>query len=99
MSFTVADGTDRQSSRRSIPVDWEHLARAVAHPLRISILEVLGIEGGRVMSPTDLSHELQVYLSKLDYHVDRLHKAGLIELVRTRPARGATEHFYRLAPR
>jgi hypothetical protein len=39
------------------------------------------------------------YLAKLDYHVERLDEAGLIELVWTRPARGATEHFYRLAPR
>jgi len=51
------------------------------------------------MSPNELSFELQVYLAKLDYHVDQLHQAGLIELVRTEPRRGATEHFYRRAPR
>lgn len=83
----------------SIPVDWEALARSTAHPLRISILEVMGLNGGRVMSPNELSFELQVYLAKLDYHVDQLDQAGLIELVRTEPRRGATEHFYRRAPR
>jgi DNA-binding transcriptional ArsR family regulator len=81
---------------RSIPVNWERLARATAHPLRVSILEILGIDGGRVMSPSDLSRELQIPLSNTNYHVTELAKSGLIELVRERQVRGATEHFYRL---
>jgi len=80
----------------SIPVDWERLARATAHPLRVSILEILGLDGGRVLSPSDLSHELQIPLSNTNYHVTELAKSGLIELVRERQVRGATEHFYRL---
>jgi DNA-binding transcriptional ArsR family regulator len=83
-------------SRGSIPVNWERLARATAHPLRISILEILGIDGGRVLSPSDLSRELQIPLSNTNYHVTELAKSGLIELVRERQVRGATEHFYRL---
>jgi DNA-binding transcriptional ArsR family regulator len=80
----------------SIPVNWERLARATAHPLRVSILEILGIDGGRVLSPSDLSRELQIPLSNTNYHVTELAKSGLIELVRERQVRGATEHFYRL---
>jgi DNA-binding transcriptional ArsR family regulator len=80
----------------SLPVNWEHLARATAHPLRVSILEILGIDGGRVLSPSDLSRELQIPLSNTNYHVTELAKSGLIELVRERQVRGATEHFYRL---
>jgi DNA-binding transcriptional ArsR family regulator len=80
----------------SVPVNWEHLARATAHPLRVSILEILGIDGGRVLSPSDLSRELQIPLSNTNYHVTELAKSGLIELVRERQVRGATEHFYRL---
>jgi DNA-binding transcriptional ArsR family regulator len=83
-------------ARPSIPVNWERLARATAHPLRVSILEILGIDGGRVLSPSDLSRELQIPLSNTNYHVTELAKAGLIELVRERQVRGATEHFYRL---
>jgi DNA-binding transcriptional ArsR family regulator len=83
-------------SMKSIPVDWEKLARATAHPLRVSILEILGIDGGRVLSPSDLSRELQIPLSNTNYHVTELAKANLIELVRERQVRGATEHFYRL---
>jgi DNA-binding transcriptional ArsR family regulator len=83
-------------SGESIPVNWERLARATAHPLRVSILEILGIDGGRVLSPSDLSHELQIPLSNTNYHVTELAKAGLIVLVRQRAVRGATEHFYTL---
>jgi DNA-binding transcriptional ArsR family regulator len=92
------NGTASQENgqRSSLPVNWERLARATAHPLRVSILEILGIDGGRVLSPNDLSHELQIPLSNTNYHVTELAKAGLIELVRERQVRGATEHFYRL---
>ena len=85
-----------QGAGDSVPVNWERLARATAHPLRVSILEILGIDGGRVLSPSDLSHELQIPLSNTNYHVTELAKAGLIDLVRERQVRGATEHFYRL---
>ncbi len=81
----------------SLPVDWEKLARATAHPVRISILEILGLDGGRTLSPSDLSHELQIPLSNTNYHVTELAKARLIELAGQRPVRGATEHFYRLS--
>ncbi len=80
----------------SVPVDWEQLARATAHPLRVSILEILGIDGGRTLSPSELCLELQIPLSNTNYHVTELHKAKLIELARERQVRGATEHFYRL---
>jgi predicted ArsR family transcriptional regulator len=80
----------------SLPLDWEHLARATAHPLRISILEILGMDGGRTLSPSDLCQELQIPLSNTNYHVTELAKAGLIEMVRQRQVRGATEHFYRI---
>jgi DNA-binding transcriptional ArsR family regulator len=85
-----------QPGSPSIPVNWERLARATAHPLRVSILEILGIDGGRVLSPSDLSRELQIPLSNTNYHVTELAKSELIELVRERQVRGATEHFYRL---
>ena len=85
-----------RSGHGSLTVDWEHLARATAHPLRVSILEILGIDGGRTLSPSDLSNELQIPLSNTNYHVTELAKAGSIDLVRERQVRGATEHFYRI---
>jgi DNA-binding transcriptional ArsR family regulator len=93
---TSSNGNGNGRSSQSIPVNWERLARATAHPLRVSILEILGIDGGRVLSPSELSMELQIPLSNTNYHVTELAKAGLIVLVRQRAVRGATEHFYTL---
>jgi len=81
-------------SHGSLPVDWEHLARSTAHPLRVSILEILGMDGGRTLSPSELSQELQIPLSNTNYHVTELAKSELISMVKQRQVRGATEHFY-----
>lgn len=78
-------------------MNWQRLARANTHPLRVSILEVLSMDGGRTLSPSDLSYELRTRLSNINYHVNELAKSGLIELTAERPVRGATEHFYRPA--
>jgi len=78
-------------------MDWQRLARANTHPLRISVMEVLAMDGGRTLSPSDLSYELRAPLSNVNYHVTELLKAGLIELTGERRVRGATEHFYREA--
>jgi predicted ArsR family transcriptional regulator len=77
-------------------VNWELLARANTHPLRVSILEVLGIDGGRTLSPKDLSVELQAPLSTVNYHVTELRNSNLVEVVDEKQVRGAIEHFYRL---
>jgi len=58
---------------------------------------VLAIDGGRTLSPSDLSYELRTPLSNVNYHVTELHRTGLVDLVGERPVRGATEHFYREA--
>jgi predicted ArsR family transcriptional regulator len=76
-------------------MNWQLLARANTHPLRISILEVLGMDEGRTLSPSDLSYELRTPLSNVNYHVTELRRTGLVELAGERPVRGATEHFYR----
>lgn len=95
-----SEGTSPTSSTTaagSIPVDWEALARASTHPLRISILEVLAMDGGRTLSPRDLAKELQVPLSNVSYHVRVLRRpSGFIALARRRPIHGSVEHFYRL---
>jgi len=67
-------------------------AKAVAHPLRVQILEALY---GEPRSPKALSQELGVRLSSVARHIVVLRDLGAIELTGTRPARGALEHFYR----
>lgn len=46
-------------------------------------------------SPVVLADKLKEPLGTVSYHVRTLYDLGLLELVRTRPRRGATEHFYR----
>jgi predicted transcriptional regulator len=84
-------------TKNGVSLDWQRLARANTHALRISILEVLTIDGGRTLSPKDLSIELQAPLSTVNYHVTELAKADLLELTGERQVRGAVEHFYRPA--
>jgi len=76
-------------------MNWERLARANTHPLRVSILEVLTIDGGRTLSPKMLSEELQAPLSTVNYHVTELRDSDLVEVIDERQVRGAVEHFYR----
>jgi predicted ArsR family transcriptional regulator len=77
-------------------VNWELLARANTHPLRVSILEVLSLDNGRTLSPKDLSLELRAPLSTVNYHVTELRNSGLVEIVDEQQVRGAIEHFYRM---
>ena len=67
-------------------------AAAVAHPLRARCLTILAEQ---VASPAELARHLGADVSNVGYHVSALAKAGLIEVVGTRPVRGALEHFYK----
>jgi DNA-binding transcriptional ArsR family regulator len=73
----------------------QRLVRALAHPLRIKILEILT---ERVASPNRISDDLETGLSHVAYHTRALDKCGCLELVDTAQRRGATEHFYKAAP-
>jgi hypothetical protein len=73
----------------------QRLVRALAHPLRIKILEILT---ERVASPNRISDDLATGLSHVAYHTRALDKCGCLELVDTAQRRGATEHFYKASP-
>jgi DNA-binding transcriptional ArsR family regulator len=69
------------------------LLRALRHPLRRRILREMA--GGDSVSPRGLSDRLRRPLSNVSYHVRVLAECRAITLVRTRPARGSVQHFYR----
>lgn len=81
-------------SDRPEPID-QRLVRALAHPLRVQILEVLSEQ---VASPNRLSEQLDASLSHVAYHTRALDKCGCLNLVETAQKRGATEHFYKATP-
>jgi hypothetical protein len=73
----------------------QRLVRALAHPLRIQILEVLT---ARVASPNLIAAELKIEVSHVAYHTRTLDRCGCLELVETAQRRGATEHYYKAKP-
>jgi DNA-binding transcriptional ArsR family regulator len=74
----------------------QELVRALSHPIRVSILEALQ---GRVASPSELSKEMSESLGVVSYHTNLLVECGCLELVHTKPRRGALEHFFSVTPR
>jgi DNA-binding transcriptional ArsR family regulator len=73
-------------------INDSRLVKALAHPLRVQILRVLQ---GRVASPSELAEELDARLGNVSYHMRVLERLEVIELVKTKPRRGAVEHYFR----
>lgn len=70
------------------------LAKALSNDVRVRALDLLA-KGPK--SPKEIAAELGLDVRGLAYHVRVLRKLGCIELVETRPRRGAVEHVYRTA--
>lgn len=68
------------------------VAAAVAHPVRHHCLTILT---ERNASPSQLAREIGVDTETANYHVQRLVRMGVVELVEERPVRGVVEHIYR----
>src|SRR6201994_1666711 len=77
------------------PID-QNLVRALAHPMRVQILEALQ---GRTASPTELARQFRESLGVVSYHANALLDVDCIVQVRTQPKRGTIEHFYTARPR
>lgn len=69
---------------------------AIEHPIRVRILTELGEQ--QLLSPLDLSSELELPLRRVTYHFRRLQLLGVIELARMTPRAGGEVLHYRLAP-
>ena len=73
---------------------------ALGHPTRLAALYAIRERGDS--SPVELAALVDPEsrrVTAVAYHVRRLVDAGLIELARTRPVRGALEHQYRVTER
>jgi DNA-binding transcriptional ArsR family regulator len=73
------------------------VAKALAHPTRMGILERMEQVGQT--SPSEAADGGTSSLPAVAYHMRELKAAGLIRATMTRPARGAVEHFYELTDR
>jgi DNA-binding transcriptional ArsR family regulator len=72
------------------------VAAIVAHPLRARCWIALS---ERVASPNELRTEFGASIGDVSYHVGVLERLGHVELVETKPRRGAIEHYYRAVDR
>ena len=93
--MAIADIQDVSDFNPRNPIDQD-LVRAIAHPLRVGILELMH---HRLLSPKLLAQALRVPLGNISYHVGVLEKSGAVHQVKTEPRRGATEHFFAITPR
>jgi predicted transcriptional regulator len=72
-----------------------HLFEALASPIRRGILREMDGEGQ--ISPKECADLMGVHLSVVSYHFRKLAVWDVVVLVDIKPARGAEQHFYRLA--
>lgn len=71
----------------------EQVGRALAHPLRLRILDLLASEDE--LSPARMAGVLGKPHDRVRYHVQVLLESGMLELRRTEPRQGTSENFYR----
>jgi DNA-binding transcriptional ArsR family regulator len=83
----------RTMEPRPVSID-QRLAKALSSSLRAKALNLIA-EG--VSSPKSIAEKLGADIRTVAYHVRVLKRLGCIELVETKPRRGAVEHIYRIA--
>ena len=81
-------------------LNWEAIARAESHPLRLAILELLLTsppDGDPGWSAKTAALALDTSLARASHHMRELRDRGWLVEVGTRRARGAVETFYTLS--
>lgn len=82
-----------------IQFDWAGLVPRFVHPLKVAIIEATLWIG----EPLSASQLARVFLDEFDlslvsYHLNRLAKAEVVELVRQEQVRGAIQSFFYFPP-
>lgn len=85
-----------EMKQKGRPFEQNDLVAAINHPLRVQLLAILTV---REASPSEIAKELGEELGVVNYHARKLEKLGMVEIVRERPVRGSTEHFYKATTR
>jgi DNA-binding transcriptional ArsR family regulator len=82
--------------REVLEIDRPEQLKALGHPLRLKVLQVLG-EASKPMTNRELAQRLNVDPGHLHFHVRMLNRAGLIELAqadgREKPYRPVAKHL------
>src|SRR4051794_32491478 len=70
------------------PIDWERLARAESHPVRIAIIDLLQRDGEQALSAREIAAKLQLPHRTVSHHVNDLLGSGLLISAGHRVTRG-----------
>lgn len=81
----------RESRTRTLSLTRPEQLKAMGHPVRTRILQILEVEPS---SAKELSTRLSMTHGKVGYHINVLADAGLIEIVEERPVRAVVEKVY-----
>lgn len=74
------------------------VAKALAHPLRVEMVRELR-GSAEPISPNGFHRSHDWPLGNVAYHLRALESAGVVEVVKTEPRRGAVEHYFALRGR
>lgn len=98
MSPRAPAGEARKSPRRTGAAKDRARAtqelRALAHPLRLRLLEEFA---GQARTTMQVAATMGEPPTRLYHHVNALERAGILKLARTRQVRGTTEKYYEVA--
>ena len=67
------------TSNEVFTIERAEQLKALGHPLRLRVLEMLGDDGGQCLTNRELAQKLDVDPGHLHFHVKMLLRAGLIE--------------------
>jgi DNA-binding transcriptional ArsR family regulator len=79
----VSAEAPKTARRDVLVVDRPEQLKALGHPLRLRVLEMLGTEEGEGLTNRELAQRLDVDPGHLHFHVRMLLRAGLIQLSET----------------
>jgi DNA-binding transcriptional ArsR family regulator len=93
----MSEAEPQKKPRDVLEVERPEQLKALGHPLRLKVLQVLG-ESEQPLTNRELAARLSVDPGHLHFHVRMLHRAGLIELAhadgREKPYRPIAKHFH-----
>ena len=93
----MSEAESQKKPREVLEVERPEQLKALGHPLRLKVLQVLG-ESEQPLTNRELAARLSVDPGHLHFHVRMLHRAGLIELAhaagREKPYRPIAKHFH-----
>ncbi len=90
--WTPVDGGDDDAAPDALLLDDLDVIAEITHPTRSTLLHRLKTP----RSATELAAEMQVPVTRLYHHLNRLERLGLIKVVATRRSGAKTERRYRV---